>query len=49
MNCGNLLDYLRKTDRKKIPASALISMAVQASAGMSYLESKSELFKLGFK
>lgn len=38
MNKGNLLDYLRKTDRKKLPPTVLISMAVQISAAMSYLE-----------
>jgi abelson tyrosine-protein kinase 1 len=38
MNRGNLLDYLRKTDRKKLSPTVLISMAVQIASAMAYLE-----------
>uniref|UniRef100_A0A915DZW2 Tyrosine-protein kinase n=1 Tax=Ditylenchus dipsaci TaxID=166011 RepID=A0A915DZW2_9BILA len=38
MNKGNLLDYLRKTDRKLLPPAVLMFMANQIAAGMAYLE-----------
>ena len=40
MNKGNLLDYLRKTDRKLLPPAILMHMATQIAAGMAYLESR---------
>lgn len=49
MNRGNLLDYLRKTDKKKLPPTVLISMAVQVAAGMSYLESKNFIHRYTYR
>ncbi|KAI6173722.1 Tyrosine-protein kinase [Aphelenchoides besseyi] len=40
MSGGNLLDYLRKTDRKLLPPSTLMSMATMIASAMSYMESK---------
>ena len=40
MNHGNLLEYLRKSDKSKLPPSTLMFMATQISAGMAYLESR---------
>ncbi|CAD5234386.1 unnamed protein product [Bursaphelenchus xylophilus] len=40
MNRGNLLDYLRKTDRKTLPPTILMKIATQIAAGMAYLESR---------
>ena len=40
MNKGNLLEYLRKSDRSKVPPTTLMFMATQIAAGMAYLESK---------
>ncbi|PAV72526.1 hypothetical protein WR25_25222 isoform G [Diploscapter pachys] len=37
---GNLLDYLRKSDRTRLPPAILMYMATQISAGMAYLESR---------
>lgn len=37
---GNLLDYLRKSDRAKLTPSTLIHMATQVASGMAYLESR---------
>ncbi|KHN73993.1 Tyrosine-protein kinase abl-1 [Toxocara canis] len=39
MNKGNLLDYLRKCDRKLSP-TVLMYMATQIASGMAYLESR---------
>uniref|UniRef100_A0AC34QPU0 Tyrosine-protein kinase n=1 Tax=Panagrolaimus sp. JU765 TaxID=591449 RepID=A0AC34QPU0_9BILA len=40
MSNGNLLEYLRKTDRSKLPPSTLMHFAIQIAAGMAYLESR---------
>ncbi|TKR79909.1 hypothetical protein L596_014060 [Steinernema carpocapsae] len=40
MNRGNLLDFLRKSDHKRITMPILMSMATQIAAGMAYLESR---------
>ncbi|KAK0403448.1 hypothetical protein QR680_016923 [Steinernema hermaphroditum] len=40
MNRGNLLDYLRKSDQKRLPMPILMSMATQIASGMSYLEAR---------
>ncbi|GMR31579.1 hypothetical protein PMAYCL1PPCAC_01774 [Pristionchus mayeri] len=37
---GNLLDYLRKSDRTKLTPSTLIHMATQVASGMAYLEGR---------
>ncbi|CAI5456350.1 unnamed protein product [Caenorhabditis angaria] len=40
MSRGNLLDYLRKTDKSYLPPVILIQMATQIASGMAYLESR---------
>ncbi|CAD5229409.1 unnamed protein product [Bursaphelenchus okinawaensis] len=40
MNRGNLLDYLRKSDRSLLPPTILMKIATQIAAGMAYLESR---------
>ncbi|GMT31166.1 hypothetical protein PFISCL1PPCAC_22463, partial [Pristionchus fissidentatus] len=37
---GNLLDYLRKSERSKLTPSTLVHMATQVAAGMAYLETR---------
>jgi serine/threonine protein kinase len=37
---GNLLDYLRSSNREDIGPAALMYMATQIASGMAYLESK---------
>ncbi|CAI4228791.1 unnamed protein product [Auanema sp. JU1783] len=37
---GNLLEYLRKTDRSKLPPTVLMYMATQIASAMAYLESR---------
>ena len=38
---GNLLDYLRNSNREDLGPTVLLYMATQIAAGMAYLESKS--------
>ncbi|KAI1708926.1 protein tyrosine kinase domain-containing protein [Ditylenchus destructor] len=40
MNKGNLLDYLRKAERKLLTPTVLMYMATQIAAGMAYLETR---------
>uniref|UniRef100_A0A7E4W137 Tyrosine-protein kinase n=1 Tax=Panagrellus redivivus TaxID=6233 RepID=A0A7E4W137_PANRE len=40
MNKGNLLEYLRKSDRTKLPPAILMHFATQIASGMAYLESR---------
>ncbi|XP_047134794.1 tyrosine-protein kinase ABL1 [Hydra vulgaris] len=40
MPLGNLLEYLRQSDKADLPATTLLYMASQVAAAMSYLESK---------
>lgn len=40
MSKGNLLDYLRHSNKEKINAVVLMYIATQIAAGMSYLESR---------
>uniref|UniRef100_A0A914XX90 Tyrosine-protein kinase n=1 Tax=Panagrolaimus superbus TaxID=310955 RepID=A0A914XX90_9BILA len=40
MSKGNLLEYLRKADRTKVPPNTLMFMATQIASGMAYLESR---------
>ncbi|CAB3410185.1 unnamed protein product [Caenorhabditis bovis] len=40
MSCGNLLEYLRKTDKAVLPMPTLMQMATQIASGMAYLESR---------
>jgi abelson tyrosine-protein kinase 1 len=40
VNKGNLLEYLRKTDRKQLSPTGLLFMAVQVASGMAYLEQR---------
>ncbi|CAJ0609227.1 unnamed protein product [Cylicocyclus nassatus] len=37
---GNLLEYLRKSDRSKLPPTVLMYMATQIASAMAYLESR---------
>ena len=40
MSRGNLLDFLRQTDRQLLPQQVLLQIANQVAAGMAYLETK---------
>ncbi|VDM57145.1 unnamed protein product [Angiostrongylus costaricensis] len=40
MSNGNLLEYLRKSDRSKLPPTVLMYMATQIASAMAYLESR---------
>ncbi|KJH44171.1 SH2 domain protein [Dictyocaulus viviparus] len=40
MTNGNLLEYLRKSDRSKLPPTVLMYMATQIASAMAYLESR---------
>uniref|UniRef100_A0A183C8P9 non-specific protein-tyrosine kinase n=1 Tax=Globodera pallida TaxID=36090 RepID=A0A183C8P9_GLOPA len=40
MSRGNLLDFLRNSDHKRLPQPSLLHLTVQVAAGMAYLESR---------
>jgi len=40
MTHGNLLDYLRGSNREEIGPTALMYMATQIASGMAYLEAR---------
>ena len=46
MPLGNLLDFLRQTDKNGLPATTLFYMASQVASAMKYLESKNFIHRL---
>ncbi|KAF7633735.1 Tyrosine-protein kinase [Meloidogyne graminicola] len=40
MSLGNLLDFLRRSEKEDIPCEKLLHISTQVAAGMSYLESR---------
>uniref|UniRef100_A0A914HVU5 Tyrosine-protein kinase n=1 Tax=Globodera rostochiensis TaxID=31243 RepID=A0A914HVU5_GLORO len=40
MSRGNLLDFLRNSDHKRLPQPSLLHLTVQVASGMAYLESR---------
>jgi hypothetical protein len=47
MSRGNLLDFLRQTDRQFLPQSTILNMAIQVASGMAYLESRNFIHRCG--
>ena len=46
MPLGNLLEYLRQSDKSALPATTLLYMTSQVSSAMKYLESENFIHRL---